>query len=406
MSKKKKYYYCFRPNLNTHIQFYEGWVNEAKKHDVPIVMITFLHIHKYIKSFKKVNKLRKEKKIKIIPTIPYLSNIIMFIYFYIQLIIFKRVIIHLKKVSISPVFSKLKCISKRVKLIIDLEGDPELEMDYLKKNTYQDGFYSKRIESLIKEKRDFSKKIDSSDAIICVNQVFSDRLKTKFPKNSSKVNVIPTGVNTSNFYYNSSERQLIRSKLSLENSLVMIYVGNVYYSWQNISKSLKIFMKLKKYYSNLKFIILTRKVDMNIVIGFIKKYDLDINDIILDNVSNDKVRLFLNAADLGILIRDNHLMNKVASPGKIGEYVACGLPIITTAASSFYSEKLRKSGQAIILNDDILLEKNIEDINDFIKNILSKSHYNLWRSSLSKKNSKYFSNTSFGVSYSEILKKL
>jgi glycosyltransferase involved in cell wall biosynthesis len=62
------------------------------------------------------------------------------------------------------------------------------------------------------------------------------------------------------------------------------------------------------------------------------------NQIMCYNVSPDKVPLYLIAADYGLLIREESVTNKVASPVKFAEYLACGLKIIISPNLGDYSE--------------------------------------------------------------------
>ena len=53
-------------------------------------------------------------------------------------------------------------------------------------------------------------------------------------------------------------------------------------------------------------------------------------DYYLNEVPNNEMINYLSAADLGISLRDFHPMNSIVTSGKIIDYLACGLPVITT----------------------------------------------------------------------------
>jgi hypothetical protein len=403
MKEKIKYFYCFRPQLNTHVQFYLGWVNEAKKRGVPIRLITFLPIHRYLKDIQKVKKLKKEEKVSIIPVIPGFKNIAMITYFLFQKLFSSKVVIHLKKVDPSPVFSLLKRVTSNFKLIIDIEGDFESERDYLLEHPYKPGFYNRDIEFLAQNVTKQKSHIELSDTVISVNDNFRKLLSKRYPHYINKFQVLPTGVDTDRFYFNLDERISTRKKLNIEDKLVFIFTGNVYYSWQNISRTLEIFSMVKKRYKNAFFILLTRNVDIKIAGEFIKKYNIKSDDYILRNVPNEEVRAYLNAADIGVLLRHDHIMNRVASPGKIGEYVACGLKLLITPATTNHSDILAQTDQAILIenmdDDDEILNKIMVNINDtsITNSIKCRQQY-------SKENCQYYSNAGSGETYVNILK--
>uniref|UniRef100_UPI002630F3D7 hypothetical protein n=1 Tax=uncultured Campylobacter sp. TaxID=218934 RepID=UPI002630F3D7 len=56
--------------------------------------------------------------------------------------------------------------------------------------------------------------------------------------------------------------------------------------------------------------------------------NIELDNFYIDSLPYDKVPLYLNAADFGVIIRNDDLINFVASPTKINEYLACGLKII------------------------------------------------------------------------------
>jgi hypothetical protein len=64
-------------------------------------------------------------------------------------------------------------------------------------------------------------------------------------------------------------------------------------------------------------------------------YTLGLNDhdFRIIKVPHEAVPAHLNAADIGFLIRDDCVVNRVASPTKLGEYLSCGLPVIVGSVS-------------------------------------------------------------------------
>ena len=58
-------------------------------------------------------------------------------------------------------------------------------------------------------------------------------------------------------------------------------------------------------------------------------------------------------------MRDNVLVNNVASPVKVAEYLACGLPIIMTKGIGDYSEDLNREGIGLLLDDRANLAEQV-----------------------------------------------
>jgi hypothetical protein len=58
----------------------------------------------------------------------------------------------------------------------------------------------------------------------------------------------------------------------------------------------------------------------------------------------DEVREQLAASDLGILVREDSVTNRVASPTKFAEYLSCGLPVIISGHLGDLGEMVRSNG--------------------------------------------------------------
>ena len=68
----------------------------------------------------------------------------------------------------------------------------------------------------------------------------------------------------------------------------------------------------------------------------------------------------LCASDVGILLRENNLVNNVASPGKFAEYLMCGLPVIMGSGIGDYSELMQENENAVVL-DDVFSDEELEN---------------------------------------------
>ena len=66
-------------------------------------------------------------------------------------------------------------------------------------------------------------------------------------------------------------------------------------------------------------------------------------------VLNSEMVKYLNAADYGILFRENVPMNNVASPSKFAEYILCGLPTIISEGVGDYSAICEPNGLGVLI---------------------------------------------------------
>ena len=149
--------------------------------------------------------------------------------------------------------------------------------------------------------------------------------KYNFKQNSA---VFPTIVNEFFFYKSNELRNEYRDKLNIKDKQVYIYVGGADY-WQNLDKIILKFNELNinepnKYF----FIIITN--DINFVKNFSIKNNIDLSDFYIDSLAYSDVCKYLNASDYGVIIRNSSVINYVASPTKINEYLACELKVINS----------------------------------------------------------------------------
>ena len=105
----------------------------------------------------------------------------------------------------------------------------------------------------------------------------------------------------------------------------------------------------------------------------------------LSYTSYSELQYFLNAADIGVLLRHNHIMNNIVTSGKIRDYMACGLPIlvgidgeakalIENSKTGYYYEP--ENGHDLAKKIKILLHDNTRR-NQFSKNAIHyvKEHF-------------------------------
>jgi len=283
----------------------------------------------------------------------------------------KKVVVHLRKRSPAPFNFLKKIFDNRLRYIIELEGDYQSERDYLIEHPFKEGFYNGHIKDMTKEISRLKQRLENADHILAVAPKLKDVLVGRYPESNlqQKIDVIPTGVDCEKCYFSQEKRGKKRKSLGIENqAFVMIYIGNAYYSWQNVFRTIEIFKLIKEKVAKKAFLILlVRQQDHAIVKEFLDTLNIPSNNYILTQVRHDEIPEYLNASDMGVLLRHKHIMNEVASPGKFGDYTACGLPVLMTEGIATFSEQLTKTDYGIVLKDMDDDEEIIQRITPFIE---------------------------------------
>lgn len=372
---------------------------EARRRGLPIYLFTTTGFKEYFNR----SPLLKKKEFIFVPCLKIFDKVVYCLFFILQFLKNQLTIIQLRKRD-SDLFDKLKLVfHKKFKYVVEKEGEIESEYDYLASHPYKENFYDKIISNKENAFKKNKREILRADHIICVTEKLKNYYISKYSINANKFTSLTTGCDSSKFRYYKKIRDKFRKELGLESEFVLIYIGNVYYSWQNISKTLEFYKKIKKINNNnIKLIIITRLVDKHIILDFLNKYRIKTSELILKySIPNDEIPKYLNAADLGVILRENHPMNHFAAPGKFGEYACCGLPILTGKGIANFSEKLSKTPYGIVL-------ENIYDNSEFLIKIkrFMENYVNLDRNKISNWGKQKFSFNAYINNYTNLYNRL
>jgi glycosyltransferase involved in cell wall biosynthesis len=119
-------------------------------------------------------------------------------------------------------------------------------------------------------------------------------------------------------------------------------------------------------------IFLTKDIQM--IKSIISEFPEIKNNVMFFSVLNDEVCQYLNAADYGILFRENTIMNNVASPTKFAEYMLCGLPVLISEGVGDYSDYTIKHNVGVLIKESELESIQGYDFNEFLGKAFDRDH--------------------------------
>jgi glycosyltransferase involved in cell wall biosynthesis len=135
------------------------------------------------------------------------------------------------------------------------------------------------------------------------------------------------GADTDKFKPDAWSREQVRRSLGYQsNDCVIVYAGGTA-SWQMVPETLRLLAALHKHDPRCKGLIVTQS-DHETVIKLAKSCGLPEKAFSLRRATHEEVPAYLSASDIGVLLRVDNVVNRVACPTKLGEYLACGLPVI------------------------------------------------------------------------------
>ena len=253
-------------------------------------------------------------------------------------------LIHCRSIAIGSIALLLKNRYK-AKLIFDMRGwwaDEKKESGSWDSKIYIPIYlYFKNLEK---------KLFKYSDHAISLTKTGYEEIISKNLKPANKVSVIPTCVDFNIFKpFDAVIRKNIRSELNIEtDDTVIIYSGSLGGNY-NIDIIINLYKASKKLNTNTKILILSH-TDFDYISSEIKKNKISIDDIRIKSCNYSDVHRYLIAGDIGVINYKKSYSTIGRSPTKMGEYWACGLPVlceINTGDVDYFINKYNNSGYLI-----------------------------------------------------------
>lgn len=192
----------------------------------------------------------------------------------------------------------------------------------------------------------------SSDFRIAVSEELVRYWKQQFDYNTNGHVVIPCTVSSAFLNeFNSDVISRARKEIGFsDGDLVIAYSGSGA-AWQSLDSTKRLLEQIMESDKRVKILLMTSSPSR-----FSSKYD---SRVVKKNVTPDKVRNLLVAADYGILVREDSVTNKVSSPVKFAEYLACGLPVIISNNIGDYPLFVKQHKAGIVFSEigNLQLEK-------------------------------------------------
>ena len=190
--------------------------------------------------------------------------------------------------------------------------------------------------------------------ILCVSQSLRRLLEGRYPGAGVKALVVPSGYDPAKFRWDPELRRTWRQRLGLADAFVIAYTGSLV-AYQLPKLMARLGAEAVRRNPNVHLLYLTPHREA-------ARRSLHEAGVASDRytcltVDHDAMIGPLNAADLGLLLRRPDPVNRVASPTKGGEYLACGVPLLASAGIGDLSDLIQAERLGTIVNeiDDVAL---------------------------------------------------
>jgi glycosyltransferase involved in cell wall biosynthesis len=245
-------------------------------------------------------------------------------------------------------------ISRQIKVVFDVHGLVPQEYVWLKKGRKWGVAFIclKIIERLCASKNDY---------LICASESLKRYFK-KIYKVKRKIDVIPniSLFPTRDLNELNRVKADLKKQFNLEDSVVLLHIGS-FLQWTDTEKTVEIFTKLREFFPRVFLLIVTYEKQEKIS-SFLIKNKIVASEFLVTHVPHDEIPQYAPIGDLGLVIRDNSLINQVAFPTKFSEYLACGVPVLCSSSIKDIAHDVKKHGLGYVLTDNELNADNLKNL--------------------------------------------
>lgn len=267
------------------------------------------------------------------------------------------VVIQIRSATSAKALRWLKAIFPKIKIIYDVRGATAEE--------YLSGYQEKDIELSAEIRREYCDKLNEElsflevcDKAFCVSGRLKEYFLEKRPFDTKKFEIVPCCADGQMFFPDNNLRIRVRQSIGIaEDRLVLLYSGGLDKPWQIPDFIFSVFSDLRKRNSRIFLLCLTPHEA--IVETYIEKLQISRTDIWSGYIPYQDINDYLNAADIGLLFRENTPTNNVASPTKFAEYLMAGLPTLISQGIgdlSAFVEAHKETGLVVDIGSKSLID--------------------------------------------------
>ena len=192
--------------------------------------------------------------------------------------------------------------------------------------------------------------VRESDAVLCVTSALGDYLAEAYGPASGGFTVAPAGFDERRFRFDSRAREARRRALELGDRPLFVYSGGGD-AWQGIALNAGLLRAILDAEPEAHVLGLSQdpaQVDRALADAGIPE-----NRRLVRRVPFDDVPSYLCAADAAVVLREDSIVNRVASPVKFAEYQGCGLPTAVSERLGDASGYVRERRAGVVCGPDV-----------------------------------------------------
>ncbi len=230
------------------------------------------------------------------------------------------------RASVSSAIAAFAAKLAGTRLFVDADGP--LSQEYVDAGVWKEGSFGHRLTAWGERGA-----MEAADVVA----VLTDHRKREVAQwlSETPVHVLPCAVDTARFRPIPEQRAAIRAELDLLGT-VFVYAGKPG-GWYDLEEMVAFLGCAREVFDPMTFMVLTGE-DPTPFAELCKRAQIP---FISRGVPSDQMPAYLSAADVGLCFLRPFVSKLSCSPIKLGEYLACGLPVVTTSGCGDYDELVR-----------------------------------------------------------------
>ena len=238
------------------------------------------------------------------------------------------------------------------RLFVDADGP--LSQEYVDAGVWKEGSIGHRITAWGERKS-----IESADVVAVLTKHRQAQVSNWLT--DKPVHILPCAVDLEQFRPLPGNRERLRRDLGLVGT-VFVYVGKAG-GWYDTEGMVAFLRAAKKVFEPLTLLVLTPGDSAR----FVELCDQAKIELVTRSARPSEVPEYLSAADIGLCFRHRFPSQLSCSPIKSAEYLACGLPVVSTSGCGDYDELIESERVGIVVEGNdaeeyLVASKNLEQL--------------------------------------------
>ena len=403
--KRSKKYFIYHGDItegifDSQVLFYLSFL---KKHNHNLILICFLPLkHLFKQSGRLQAKIHniKQRGIKCLYFFTFNpmkghGRAINFLHFLTLAVLFKiynmfgyLIIIHARGIFPAKLGRQIKRSGVRCRLIFDMRSEKVSEYEYQEKQRIETGTTNRWLSEIKKIQKTA---IMRSDICLMISHALKNYVIAKYDIEPKKCHIIPSVGRSDLFFFDKKVRNEMRSSLGLDNKYVIGYSGSMNL-WQRVDIVYDMYNYISKLHKKSALLILTK--DISQAKQLFDNYEKN-DSIIIKSIDYNNLGKYQQCFDVGVILREKLLFNKISSPTKFSEYILCGVPVFISTEIGDLEKIVRQNELGICIED-------YENQNEFETSIKKLLNTQFNRNAIANFAKKRFSREAYIDIYKEI----